>query len=271
MTPPPIDDSGDPSQRAVRQRLAERIRRSVEAHRGFRTVRRERLLWSIEAPGCAQATLTRTEYTHVTLLRLEPGAALPWPRGTFAQEILVVEGGALAEPAGGAAVQPLARWSLALRRGEDAGALHARGGPAVLYVRHIVAPPATLPGPEAAWWGLPAAPLQCIGIEQRRWHEGFAGVRTLALWGTPQVVSMLVHFAPGAGVPDHRHAVHEDCLMLEGSMFLGDILLRAGDYQLAPAGGGHFGEMSDVGGTFFFHGAIDAALRPPRRDRAPEA
>ena len=72
---------------------------------------------------------------------------------------------------------------------------------------------------------------------------------------------MLVRFAPGASVADHRHALDEDCLVLEGEMFLGDILLRTGDYQLAPAGGSHFGEMSDVGVLFFFHGALDPVLR----------
>jgi hypothetical protein len=262
----PFEEPESPSQ-ALRHRLSERIRRSVEAHREFHTVRRDQLLWSIGAPGCAEATLTRTEYTHVSLVRLERGTALSWPAGTCAQEILVVEGSVQAEPPNGLAEtqgQTLARWSLALRRSEEAGALRATGGPALLYVRQILAPPATLPEPEAAWWSVPAAPLQCIGIEQRRWRDGFEGVQTLALWGTPQIVSMLVRFAPGAGVPDHRHAVHEDCLMLEGSMFLGDILLRAGDYQLAPAGGGHFGEMSDLGGTFFFHGALDPVLVPPR-------
>jgi len=48
-------------------------------------------------------------------------------------------------------------------------------------------------------------------------------------------------------------------------MFLGDVLLQRGDYQLAPAGGGHFGETSDVGCTFFFHGAIDPVLVPTPR------
>jgi hypothetical protein len=190
--------------------------------------------------------------------------ALPWPAGTFAQEVLVVDGQLRAEPANGTA-RTLARWSLALRRAETAGALRAAGGAAVLYVRHLLAEPASLPEPEAAWWALPGDPLTCIDAGERRWRDSFEGVQTLALWGTPQIVSMLVRFAPGAGVPDHRHAVHEDCLMLEGSMFLGDIVLRAGDYQLAPAGGGHFGEMSDLGGTFFFHGALDPVLVAPKR------
>lgn len=260
MTTIRLDDMPTPG---LRQRLSERIRRSVEAHREFRTVRREQLAWAITAPGCAEATLARTEYTHVTLVRLDAGAELAWPAGTFAQEVLIVEGGVHAQPSG-AAAQPLARWSLALRRHADAGALRAQGGPVQLYVRNMLVPLPQLPATEAAWWSVPAAPLQCVDVERRRWRDGFEGVQTLALWGMPDIVSTLVRFAPGAGVPDHRHAVHEDCLMLEGSMFLGDIVLRAGDYQLAPAGGGHFGEMSDVGCTFFFHGALDPVLVPPR-------
>jgi hypothetical protein len=69
----------------------------------------------------------------------------------------------------------------------------------------------------------------------------------------------------GASVPDHGHALNEDCLVLEGEMFLGDILLRTGDYQLAPAGGSHFNENSDVGVLFFFHGALDPVLKEIRK------
>ena len=77
-----------------------------------------------------------------------------------------------------------------------------------------------------------------------------------------------MRFAPGASVPDHGHALDEDCLVLQGEMFLGDILLRTGDYQLAPSGGSHFGETSDVGVLFFFHGALDPVLRGEPAARA---
>jgi quercetin dioxygenase-like cupin family protein len=79
----------------------------------------------------------------------------------------------------------------------------------------------------------------------------------MPLWGHPDCTSMLVRFAPGAGVPDHQHAVHEDCLMLEGEMFLGDILLRPGDYQLAPAGSGHLATETDTGVVIYAHGDLD--------------
>ena len=210
-----------------------------------------------------QAAQWQGPTARITLWQLDAGALLPWPDGVCAQEILVVQGRVAALAAGAAAAVELAPHSFALRAAA-AGSLSAIDAGTQVYVRQMLVDPATLPEPEAQWWRIERAPLQLVLPSERRWRPTFPGVEVLPLWGTPAITSMLVRFAAGAGVPDHRHAVHEDCLMLEGEMFLGDILLRPGDYQLAPAGGGHFGEMSDVGGTFFFHGAIDPALVVPR-------
>jgi quercetin dioxygenase-like cupin family protein len=245
---------------ALQQRLTERVRRSVDAHREFVTVRREDLPWQTVADGCEEAVLTSTAYTRVVQVRLAAGAALHWPDDARAQEVLVVKGNVQALPAGAEAPTVLAPHGFALRDDAAAGTLRAQDGPALVYVRHLLADVPTLPEPERTWWQKPRAALHLVPAGTRKWRPNFPGVDVLPLWGSADITSMLVRFAPGASVPDHRHAVHEDCLMLEGEMFLGDILLRAGDYQLAPAGGGHFGEMSDVGGTFFFHGAIDPVL-----------
>jgi quercetin dioxygenase-like cupin family protein len=249
---------------ALGARLAARARQSVQAHREYHTLRREDRRWAEAGPGVREATLWSGSQARVQLLELAPGAAVPWPTDVHAQELLLVEGSLLARATGGEAAQSLAPHSHVLRRGADAGALCAGDAPALVYLRQILVDPATLPEPEASWWRLPRSPLLCVQPGERRWLPTFPGVEVLPLWGNADITSMLVRFAPGAGVPDHRHAVHEDCLMLEGEMFLGDILLRPGDYQLAPAGGGHFGETSDIGGCFFFHGAIDPVLVPPR-------
>ncbi len=235
----------------LRGRLIARLRESVERHRDFVTVRREDLRWRIGAPGWADAALARGACSATRLVRLEPGTALPWADGALAQEALLLEGRL------GGAAQGLERGSLVLRGSAGAEAPHAGEGAAQMYVRDLLAAP---PAAEATWWQAAGPGLRTVAAGRRRWQAAFPGVQTLLLWGAGPVVSMLVRFAPGAGVPDHRHAIDEDCLMLEGEMFLGDILLRAGDYQLAPAGGGHFGETSEAGGTFFFHGALDAAL-----------
>ena len=247
-------------------RLALRAQRSVLAHLDYRTLRRQERAWSAAGQGCQQATLWQSLTSRITVLRLSPGAALPWPDDAKAQEILVIEGQLSACPAaptaGAGAAVVLAQQGYALRDGCNAGSLTAMTTGAQVYGRQLLVGPARLPAPEAQWWRLKRAPLQLVPAGTRRWLPNFSGVEVLPLWGNAEVTSMLVRFAAGAGVPDHAHAVDEDCLMLAGEMFLGDILLQPGDYPLALAGSRHFGESSDVGGSFFFHGAIDPVLVP---------
>jgi hypothetical protein len=49
--------------------------------------------------------------------------------------------------------------------------------------------------------------------------------------------------------------------MLRGDLFLDDVLLRALDWQLAPAGSEHQSVSTDVGGLLFAHGDIDLQLK----------
>jgi quercetin dioxygenase-like cupin family protein len=251
---------------ALGARLADRVRQSALAHRDFRTTRHADLQWSALVDGAQEALLDASPQARATLVRLQPGARLPCPMGTTAQEILLVQGELLAQPVGQPRVT-LTRHALALRSSPQAGELvaSAQAEPSLVYVRQMQVATESIAGPEGHWWAMPRPPLQITHAVGRRWRPTFEGVEVLPMWGSADITSMLVRFAPGAGVPDHHHAAHEDCLMLDGEMFLGDILLRPGDYQLAPAGGGHFGETSDVGCTFFFHGAVDPVLVAPPR------
>lgn len=248
----------------VRQRVLARVQASVQAHAEYLTVRRDQGPWLPQTEGVRARRLREDAQTAVDIVALDAGAELPWPEGVLAQEILVV-GGGLAESGAGAAAAaageaPVARAYLhrVRFRGADAPRLLAEGS-ATAYVRHLRVPPGELPPLEARWWTQGATGW--VTPAGRRWRPTAAGVEVMPLRGDAEVVSMLVRFAAGASVADHHHALNEDCLVLEGEMFLGDILLRAGDYQLAPAGGGHFGECSDVGVLFFFHGALDPVLR----------
>jgi hypothetical protein len=90
------------------------------------------------------------------------------------------------------------------------------------------------------------------------WVEVGEGVARKELWREGPMVSRFYRLQAGARMPGHVHGADEECLMVEGEAFLGDILLRAGDYQLAPGGSRH-GEMySDVGGMLFLRGAGDS-------------
>jgi quercetin dioxygenase-like cupin family protein len=240
---------------ALRRRLLARVHRSAESHREYVTLRREQGESVEVAAGARCRTLhagpaTRAEHWH-----LDAGVVLPWPQAAVGQELLVLDG-ALDD-----GEQTLGRHDYLLHEAGSRRMLRAGALGAEVYLRQRLAEGAAL---EARWWALAKGQARCSVANGRRWFASGAGVRVHRLWGDAEVVSMLVCFEAGASVPDHGHALDEDCLVLEGEMFLGDILLRAGDYQLAPTGGGHWGEMSDVGCTFFFHGALDARLTEAR-------
>ena len=51
--------------------------------------------------------------------------------------------------------------------------------------------------------------------------------------------TLLVKMQPGAVYETHPHDIDEECLVIEGDLQFGDLVLRAGDYHLAAAGTHH--------------------------------
>jgi len=82
---------------------------------------------------------------------------------------------------------------------------------------------------------------------------------------------------PGAAVVPHDHPVDEECLVLEGEARIGELVVRAGDYHLAPRGKPHGMITSEHGALLFLRGAVPHAsqVRWLSRDAvlalAPEA
>jgi len=258
---PPSDLRAD-----LRAAMLTRVATSVAAHREYLTVRRERSAWTEAAPGVRLRLLRRDAQFEVDILELADGAALPAVDKGCAQELLLLDG-ALVDNAQGVLSAALPAFSHAVLPPPEAAAppeLRACGSTQV-YRRRLRGPMQTLPAIQAQWWQTGFEHWTTRGFTRpQRWIETGPGVQVLPLCTQGHVVSMLVRFEAGARVPDHGHAIDEDCLVLQGEMFLGDILLRAGDYQLAPAGGSHFDENSDIGVCFYFHGALDDALRGAR-------
>ena len=85
--------------------------------------------------------------------------------------------------------------------------------------------------------GAPFEPTGFPGVEARRLYVDAANDR----------VTMLVRMAPGSSYPGHRHGGPEECFVLEGDLRVGDLRMRAGDYQRADAGSRH-GLQSTEGG-----------------------
>jgi len=231
---------------ALRGRLLERVAASSAASAAMVTSRIARLAARELAPGVSARTLYAApagrplrpgEPLRARLVDLAPGSRWPGPEAGTHREWLVLRGAVRigdealglrdyhAVPAG-AASQPLVSESgarLFLRE----SALAAGGGPV------------TVRDAEAGW------------------PDYAPGIRRRVLWQQGGQAALLYHADPGAAVPGHTHGHDEECLMVQGELFLDDLLLQEGDYQLAPAGTGHRITETDTGVVIYAHGDLD--------------
>ena len=226
---------------ALRQRLLQRVRASHAHERQFLTVRREPVRGGPPASGVRLRTLAHTAMATSSLVELHGGAVLDTDAAHTMFEAVVLEGSAFAGDF------PLACGDALLAPHDAAHALRAGPSGTRLYLRR--SRPATAP-----------AELACFStLDARGWDDFCPGVRIRSLWEGGERRSVLVHMHPGARVNAHVHALEEECMMLAGEAFIGDTLLRSGEYQLAPQGSRHGEITTDVGALFFVHGSLDPA------------
>lgn len=227
---------------ALRLRLMARVQRSRAHEAQFDTVRREQGAWHAEAEGVRSRRLAQTEVARSLVVELAPQATLPaWP-GFRQAELVLLDGQA-------------SLGTIAFDSGEAACVAHGEGprlqagtDGARLYLR--------LSAPAVP----PREPLHFSALHgDEGWLDFCPGVRIRPLWDGGERRSLLVRMQPGALVGQHPHALEEECLMVAGEAFVGDTLLRCGDYQLAPQASEHGAVTTDVGAVFFVHGALDPA------------
>ncbi len=157
--------------------------------------------------------------------------------------------------------QTAAAYALGILRGAPRAAIEARlsGDPALqakvrLWQENFVAldlapgrqvPPAGLF--ETILDAVAAGEPELPGTETRRagtgtWTELSPGVTYTVLFEDPVAKrrSMLVRALPGANYESHFHAEgHEECLVLEGDLVMGDLTLLPGDFHVAAKGSTH--------------------------------
>ena len=104
---------------------------------------------------------------------------------------------------------------------------------------------------------LPLSSPLTVTDSEAGWPQFAPGIKRRVLWQRGHQASMLYYAEPGLHVPQHRHGHDEECLMLQGDLFLDDQLLQTGDYQLAPAGTGHRRTETDTGAVIFAHGDLN--------------
>jgi hypothetical protein len=88
------------------------------------------------------------------------------------------------------------------------------------------------------------------------WVEVQNGVFKKIMWTDGKAASWFIRLDPNTKIEDFAYTEHEECMMLSGEIFFGDILLQAGDYQLVPQGTEHHDIYSDTGALFYARGAV---------------
>jgi quercetin dioxygenase-like cupin family protein len=244
--------AGAPRNGHLRERLLARVHDSARDSERMLTVRHGDTPWQIVQPGASTRVLHDNGCTRTRMVALQPGAV--WQQA-YASEVLVVQGELRLQ--GQSMALPAESFVL------TADAAPFTGGHlgALLYVRELHGARMGLPAAEQTWWPAPSTPAVVLAAANDGWLPFSPGVHVKPLHGSEASMSMLARFEAGASVAAHGHGLDEDCIMLRGDLYLGDTLLREGEYQLAPVGTGHRGLASDHGSVLFFHGAIDAALR----------
>lgn len=224
-------------------RLNGRLRRSLDAERGMVTVRQrscrlEALDGGVQRRWLYRAVADRAlrpgEPRSAAVLELEAGAAINLAPGGM-REFLVMRGRVEID---GDVLGP--RDFLLLPAGSAARL--ASGDGAQVFVREAEGP---------------AAERTLVRDAEGGWPEFAPGIRRRVLWSGAGQAALLYRADPGASVPVHSHGHDEECLMVQGELFLDDLLLQQGDYQLAPAGTGHRITETDTGVILYAHGDLD--------------
>ena len=244
----PSDGSAAAASGALRGRLLERLSASRATCATMVTSRRNRLA----AAELAGGAVARTLYLAPPDRALRPGEPL---------RTRLIE------------LQPGSRWQGPGPQGQREWLLlrgDARIGDELLQPRDYHIAPAGTPAQavtsvDGAWLFLResdvAAAAGDVPVTVRDasagWPEYAPGIRRRVLWQRNGQAALLYCAAPGAAVPAHSHGHDEECLMVQGDLFLDDLLLQTGDYQLAPAGTGHRITETDTGAVLYAHGDLD--------------
>jgi anti-sigma factor ChrR (cupin superfamily) len=66
-------------------------------------------------------------------------------------------------------------------------------------------------------------------------------------------MTALIRMQPGSSLPGHRHDQTEECLILEGELFIGHHRLLTGEMHVAPTGTEHAAICSPAGALMLVH------------------
>ncbi len=92
------------------------------------------------------------------------------------------------------------------------------------------------------------------------WQPFGPGLQIKVLHEQGGIMSYLVKLAPGAELSPHRHPEDEECMVLEGELRIGELVVPAGGFHLARRDTLHDRITTVTGATIYLRGAVpDAA------------
>jgi quercetin dioxygenase-like cupin family protein len=245
-TPPPqaLLDS-------LEKRLENRVQASIAKHAGLRTVRSRQGVWRDLVTGIRYKPLWESGQGNSVLVEFAPGSALPLHRHNYLEEGIVLSGGLQMDDL------ELTQFDYHVSpAGSSHGRIRSDQG-ALAYLRGTsIGQPLSL-FKEVLGGFLPKNHKESESVynSEEGWVEVQDGLYQKDLWTDGTVASRFFRLAPETKIPGHIHPLDEECMMLSGDIFLGDILLQEGDYHLAPAGTEHLDIFSDTGALLYVRGA----------------
>jgi quercetin dioxygenase-like cupin family protein len=91
--------------------------------------------------------------------------------------------------------------------------------------------------------------------EAGTWRPFVAGVKIKVLHDSAGIMSYLLRMEPGSVLPNHRHPHDEECVVVEGSVQMGDVTMGPGGYLLERKDSLHPPLCTVDGATIYLRGA----------------
>lgn len=241
-------------QETLRSNIMQRLAQSIKEEAGLMTVRLKDGAWQKLKTGIRFKQLWNGPEGNSVLIEFAPGASLSAHRHNWMEEGIVLRGDL---HMGELELGPMDYHLSAI--GSRHASIQSRQG-ALAYLRGTSLGDNASVLREFLGGFLPAQgepSLTVFAKDTKDWHEVAKGVSRKKLCANDNRVSYFYRMEPESEVPEHSHPQDEECMVLQGELFFGDILLKAMDYQLAPTGSMHGKIYTDVGSILFVRGAKD--------------
>lgn len=95
-----------------------------------------------------------------------------------------------------------------------------------------------------------------VHAQEGTWNKLVDGIELKLLRHDETTRSFMLRMAAHTSLPPHGHPQDEECIVLEGEVWLNGVLCKSGDYHLAPAGKPHDWLRSETGCLLFVRGAV---------------